>query len=54
MPLKKFHYTLLCPDLRNESLPYRFDGSLPPLVYLEVQPSSHVDVALGVDLEGLV
>ena len=54
VPLKKVHFALLCPDLRNEYVPSRFYGSLPPLVYLEGQPSSHVDGALGVTLEGLV
>ena len=53
-PLKKVHYTRFHPDLWNESVPSGFDGSLPPLVYLEVQPSSHVDGAIVVNLEGLV
>ena len=33
VPLKKFHYVLPRPDLRNESVTSGFDGSLPPLVY---------------------
>ena len=52
--LKKVYYSPLCPDLRNKCVPSGFDGSLPPLVYLEVQPSSYVDGVLVVELEGLV
>ena len=39
---------------RNEYVPSGFDGSLPPLVCLEGQHSSHVDGALVVELEVLV
>ena len=53
-PLKKVHHTILRTDLWNKSVPSDFDGSLSPLLYFEVQPSSHVDGALVVTLEGLV
>ena len=52
--IRKFHYALLCSDLQNEYVTFGFDISFLPLVYLESQPSSHVNGALGVKLEGLV
>ena len=53
-PINKVHRALLQPKILNESVPSGFDGSLPPLVDLEVQPSSHVNGALGVNLEGIL
>ena len=46
------HYSVL--TFRTNPCLSGFDRSLPPLVYIEGQPSSHVDGALDVDLEVLV
>ena len=54
IPLMKVHYDLLRSNLRNKFVPYGFDVSLPPLVYLEGPPSYCVDGAFGVELEGLL
>ena len=42
------------PTFRNKYATSGFDGSLPPIVFLEGQNSSHVDGVLGVKLEVLV
>ena len=52
--LKKVHHAILLPNLWNEYVLSGFVCYLPPLMYLEGHPSSHVDGALVVNLEGLV